>query len=253
MAIEPAMHLIYIDEVKYDPPQQPYYWLCGFAVDEPALRFVDAAASEVANWYFGTSHLDASTEFHAQHIVNGRGNFKGHDLGRRVELYKRLVDCLCGHEAVQKIEVRIEPAKIVANKDPARTAFMFFAEKSDALMKRLGSIGVLVAYDDSKHTRAMNVASLSEYREWETDWYFARKIENLLDTIHHTQSHHSRMVQLADVFVYSCQLQQRSDLSNPKQTIYDYARDKGLYRAATYKYWPTDNSPWYQAALRTAE
>ncbi|MGI9302315.1 MAG: DUF3800 domain-containing protein [Gammaproteobacteria bacterium] len=247
------MHLIYIDEVKYQPPEQPYYWLCGFAVDEPGLRFVDHAATEVADWYFGTSQLDITTEFHAQHIVNGRGNFKGHELGKRIELYKRLIDCLCGHDSIQRIEIRIDPAKVVAGKDPAKTAFMFFAEKCDVLMQRLGSIGVLIADDDSKKTRSTNVAKLSEYRRWETDWHFSRKIENLADTIHHTQSHHSRMVQLADVFVYSCQLQQRDNLSSAKQSLYDYASQQGLYRAAAYKYWPTSESPWFQAVQRNSE
>jgi hypothetical protein len=244
------VHLIYMDEVKYQMPTQPYYWLCGFAVDKPALDFADSAARAAAEWYFGHDALDASTEFHGKHIVNGAANFKGHDVSRRIELYHRLIDCLCGHESIQRIEIRIDPSKIVYEKDPAETAFMFFVERSDALMKRHGSLGVLIADDDSNRTRSNNVSGLSHYRSWQTDWHFGHKIHHLVDTVHHTQSHHSRMVQLADIFVYACQLQQRADLSYVKQQVYNYAVKHDLYASATYKYWPTDMSPWYQASKR---
>lgn len=244
------MHLIYIDEVKYQMPEQPYYWLCGYAVDSAGLKFVDTAAREAANWYFGNEALNASTELHAKHIVNGTGQFKGHDALKRIELFQKLIDCLTGHASIKRIEVRIDPSKIVYEKDPAKTAFMFFVEQSDALMQRLGSIGVLIADDDSKKSRSDNVSHLSGYRWWQTEWHFGRKIEHLVDTVHHTESHHSRMVQLADIFVYSCQLQQRESLPYVKKQVYDYAVAHGLYQAAAYKYWPTDMSPWYQATQR---
>jgi hypothetical protein len=246
------MHLIYMDEVKYQIPEQPYYWLCGFAVDKPALEFADAAARAAAEWYFGNSNLDPSTEFHGKHIVNGTSHFKGHEVARRIELYKKLIDCLCGHEAIQRIEVRIDPSKIVYAKDPAETAFMFFVERSDSLMKRNGSLGVLIADDDNKRTRSDNVSGLSHYRSWQTDWHFGRQIHNLVDTVHHTQSHHSRMVQLADIFVYACQLQQRENLPYIKKQVYDYAVEKKLYVASAYKYWPTNMSPCYQSYQRRA-
>ncbi len=245
------MHLIYLDEVKYQMPAQPFYWLCGFAVDRPGLEFADAGARAAAEWYFGNADLSAATELHGKHIVNGTAHFKGHDIAHRIELYHKLIDCLCGHESIQRIEVRIDPSKIVYEKDPAETAFMFFVEKSDALMKRHKSLGVLIADDDSKRTRSDNVTGLSHYRSWQTDWHFGRKIQHLVDTVHHTQSHHSRMVQLADIFVYACQLQKRDSLPYVKRQVYDYAVKQGLYSAATYKYWPTDMSPWYQASKRS--
>lgn len=241
------MHLVYIDEVKYEIPNQPYYWLCGFAVDQHALSAIDTAANSASKWYFEKTSLGVETEFHAKHIVHGTGLYKGHGVNRRIELFFKLIDCLCCNEAIKRIEVRIDPSKITHNKDPAEAAFMFFSEKCDELMKSMGSIGILIADDDSKKVRSKNVSSLCNYREWATDWHFGRKIEHLVDTVHHTQSHHSRMIQLADIFVYSCQLQDRENLNYVKQQIYDYAKEAGLYNPAKYKYWPTDDSPWYQA------
>lgn len=239
------MHLIYVDEVKYKMPEQPYYWMCGVAVDKLALEFADAAVRDVAEWYFGTRKLDVSTELHGKHIANGTSHFKGHGADRRLELYRKLIDCLCGNEGIQRIIVRIDPSKIVHGKEPAEAAFMFFVEKSDALMRKCCSLGVLIADADDKQTKSHNVSRLSRYRGSQTEWHFGRQILNLVDTVHHTQSHHSRMVQLADVFVYACQLQQREKLPWLKQQVYEYAKEKNLYYAATYKHWPT-NSSWYE-------
>ncbi len=239
------MHLIYIDEVKYDPPNQPFYWLCGFAVDQDALSYLDDHVREVARWYFKTEAMQAKTEFHCHQIVSGKGPYKGHTIERRVDLLKRLVEGLCGHESIKRIEVRIDPSKIVYDKDPAEAAFMFFVEKADRLMKSLDSLGVLIADDDSKKTRSANVSSLSNFRQWSTGWYFGRKIEHIVDTIHHTSSHQSRMVQLADVMVYCCQLKNRAERGFVQAQLYECAAKSGLYNAATYKYWPTDQSPWY--------
>lgn len=36
------MHLVYVDEVKYEPPVQPYYWLGGLGIPDRAIQSVDA-------------------------------------------------------------------------------------------------------------------------------------------------------------------------------------------------------------------
>ena len=247
------MHLIYLDEVKYHPPAQPYYWLCGFAADQEALAFLDEKTRSISKWYFNTEKIRSETEFHAKHIIAGKGPYKGHDIEKRIELFRKLIDCLVGHESIKRIEVRIDPYKIVYDKDPAKSAFMFFVERANRLMKGLGSLGVLVADDESKKVKSENVSSFCNYREWGTDWLFGQEINHLVDTIHHTSSHHSRMVQLADIFVYSCQLQGRDNLDYVKGKVREHASEAGLYQVATYKYWPTDQSPWYQSHKKTTQ
>lgn len=239
------MHLIYLDEVKYHPPDQPYYWLCGFAADREALSFLDKQARAISKWYFNTEEMRSETEFHAKNIIGSKGPYKGHAIERRIELFCKLIDSLCGHESIKRIEVRIDPSKIVYDKDPAQSAFMFFIERANMLMRGQQSVGVLIADDESKKVSSENVSSLCNYREWGTDWHYGHQITNLLDTIHHTSSHQSRMVQLADIFVYSCQLQGRENLDFVKGKVRDHASAAGLYQVATYKYWPTDQSPWY--------
>jgi hypothetical protein len=247
------MHLIYLDEVKYQPPEQPYYWLCGFAADQDALAFLDQQSRNVSMWYFGTEQMRNETEFHAKHIIAGKGPYKGHEAERRIELTRRLIDCLCGHSSIKRIEIRIDPSKMVYERDPAQSAFMFFIERANQLMKNHQSMGVLIADEESKKVASGNVSSLCNYREWGTDWRFGQEIGHLADTIHHTSSHQSRMIQLADVFVYACQLQGRDRLDYVKGKVREHAVKAGLYQVATYKYWPTNQSPWYRNNRQTTQ
>lgn len=238
------MHLIYLDEVKYHPPGQPFYWLCGFAVNGAAIKLLDEQCAAASDWYFGTEELTAETEFHAKHIVGGSGPYKKHEISKRVELYFKLIDVLCDHEGVLKIEIRVDPSKIVTPKDPAQVALMLFIERANQLMAQLESLGVLIADDESAKVSSENVASWSKYKRLGTDWSFSQKINNLVDTVHHTSSHHSRMLQLADILVYTTQLREQRELKYPKSKIIEYAAEKGLFKSAKYKHWPTDQSIW---------
>ncbi len=51
--------------------------------------------------------------------------------------------------------------------------------------------------------------SLSNYKAAGTDFAFGREIKNLVDSVHFTQSHLSRFLQLADVYVWLLRFRNR--------------------------------------------
>jgi DNA-binding protein len=239
------MHLIYLDEVKFSQPNQPFHWLCGLAIPEEKALELDNKAAEIAKWYFGDAVLKKENEFHAKEIIHGKGPYKGHDISRRIELFKQLLNCFSNDPDVGKIEVRIDPSKIVYERHkPDDCAFMFFAEKADSFMKAKSSIGLLIS-DDDQEKMSSNVGSLSNYRQYSTDFQMGRKIDKLVDTIHHTKSHYSRLIQLADIYVYTCSLQGKEQDKHAQKTIQQYAKSETeVYSASKYKYWPTADSVW---------
>jgi hypothetical protein len=235
------MHLVYIDEVKYDPPQQLYHWLCALAFPEDSVKDADRRLTEVAESYFGTRILAHDNEFHAKDIVHGKGPYKGRPLDTRVELYKRLLDLISETERLGRIEVRIEPAKMVGS-SYEDMAFMFLVEKVDDYMTQEKSIALLIA-DDDKEIAGTNVASLSGYKARGTDYQFGRAINRVVDTIHHTRSHHSRLLQLADIYVYTLAMVAGDCTKHPRSEIAAHARSKqNLLFPSKYKNWPTDQS-----------
>ncbi|MGJ0485247.1 MAG: hypothetical protein ACR65R_12085 [Methylomicrobium sp.] len=88
------MYLIYIDEVKYQKGKEPFYWLCGLGFSEEFINLVEDRLSKISLNYFGSAILSKETEFHAKDIVHGKSLYKGHDINRRLTLYKSLLDVL---------------------------------------------------------------------------------------------------------------------------------------------------------------
>lgn len=230
------MNLVYLDEVKFQEGQQPYYWLCGLAIDDRIILEVENALSDLAEEYFGTRILRAETEFHASHIVHGKGPYKGDPLDGRVELFKRLVNIIDDND-LGRIVIRLEPTRIMRT-DIETIAFMYFVERVDGLMRRHGSKALLIA-DHDKDLVTMNVANLSNFRVDGTDFEYGREINHVVDTVHHTHSHHSRLIQLADLFTYGVCLSNKQEFRYPKDHLVQYMKAKQNFLfPSTYKYWP---------------
>lgn len=237
------MHLVYIDEVKHDPPAQKYHWLGALAFPDAAIQDVDAALSRLAYDFFGTSVLASTNEFHAKHIVHGKGPYKGRHMQERIELYNALLNVIGSRSDIGRIEIRLEPDKMLAShyKD---MAFMFLVEKVDEYMRHCQSIALLIA-DEDKELAGANVSNLSSYKARGTDYAFGKSIKAIVDTIHHTKSHHSRLLQLADVYVYTLAMAGGNHSQYPRSRIVEHAKTARILFPTKYKNWPTDNS-WYR-------
>jgi|SRR4051812_47944072 hypothetical protein len=239
------MHLVYIDEVKHDPPAQAYHWLGALAFPESTVQAADAALSQIAERFFGTSVLDSANELHAKYILQGKGPFKARPMQERVELFNSLLDVIGSHD-IGRIEIRLDPAKMIAShyKD---MAFMFLVEKVDEYMRQCKSIALLIA-DEDRELAGTNVTSLSSYRRSGTQYAFGREISHIVDTIHHTRSHHSRLLQLADVYVYTLAMAAGDHSHYPRTKIVEHARKNARILFPTkYKNWPTESS-WYSSS-----
>jgi hypothetical protein len=239
------MHLVYIDEVKHDLPAQAYHWLGALVFAESAVQAADTALSSIAENFFGTSILDSGNEFHAKNILQGKGPYKKKPMQQRVELFNSLLDVIGSHD-IGRIEIRLEPAKMIAShyKD---MAFMFLVEKVDDYMRQCKSIALLIA-DEDRELAGTNVTSLSSYKRSGTQYAFGREITRIVDTIHHTKSHHSRLLQLADAYVYTLAMAAGDHSQYPRSKIVEHARKKAQVLFPTkYKNWPTDNS-WYSSS-----
>ncbi len=88
---------------------------------------------------------------------------------------------------------------------------------------------------------------LSRYRRDGTPYPYGMQIESLVDTVHFTQSHLSRMLQLADLYVWCLQLcHAPPDDKYPRRVIEQFIRaETNLLWADKRKEWPTQDS-WLQ-------
>jgi hypothetical protein len=235
------MYLTYFDEVKHNPPAQNSYLLAGIAVHINDIASLESEVNALAKSFFGSSLLNKGTEFHGVDIFQGKGNFKGIKFEDRLELLKSLVEIVCDGSRVIKVWVQINPGNIThTSKSPEDIGFMYFVECVDKKLSELGSKGVLFGdYDDP--VIAASVASLSRFREGGTEWERRRNIECLVDTVHFAHSHHSRLIQLADIFAYSTQFRlSGNDSSWTRKQFMDFLKDEAnVLQDCESRSWPT--------------
>ena len=239
-----AMHLLYYDEVKHDPPNQPSYWLGGIAVPHELVPEIEDAINDVAEKAFGSRLLSKESELHGIELCRGKGNFKGRDFDERMDLLDELL-AIAAREDICRISVRINPANIThASDSPAEIAFMFFIECAESLFAEKNTLGMLFG-DYDEPIIGTSVATLSQFRRGGTRWARAKDINHIIDTVHFAKSHHSRMIQLADIFLYCTQFSWQPNESKWRMAIAKKIVASGILRCSRSRDWPQE-AYWYR-------
>lgn len=202
--------------------------------------------NELSREYFGTQQLSRDTEFHAKDIFHRKRHFSTWtDLSRRLECLQRLASIAGDPDLVRRIYVRIDPSKMVRSHGWDRDAFMYLVEKVQLDAATQATHCIMVGDLDSEFSDG-SVSNLSRFREQGTDFAFAKKVDRIIDSVYFIPSHHSRLIQLADVYTYCLQLMHSPDDDNyPRKKMKEYIREQtSILRPNRYKEWPTAQS-WY--------
>jgi Protein of unknown function (DUF3800) len=234
------MKLIFFDESK-DDPDYPHYHLAGVCLDDSSLLDVERQIQNLAVEAFGTGELSQQTEFHAAEIYHRKKNFKSwDDFDERVKLLSKFVDIL-SREDVHLIDIQINCQLLHEDQHADEIAFMFLCERANDWVRAQKSIGMLIGDRESDQHAARYATTLSNYRARGTDFAFGCEIKNLVDSVHFTQSHLSRFLQLADVHVWIRQFMNRHGGSTNirhQAVLKMLARDSVNLFPAKYKEWP---------------
>lgn len=234
------MKLIFFDESKNDL-DYPHYHLGGVCLDDSVLLDVEAQIQQLAIEAFGTAELSSATEFHAAEIYHRRKNFKPwNDFGKRVALLGKFLDIL-SREDVHLIDIQINCNLLREGQRAEEIAFMYLCERANDFARAQKSLGMLIGDRESDRHAARHATTLSNYRAKGTDFAFGREIKNLVDSVHFTQSHLSRFLQLADVYVWIQQFRNRNRGSKDERhkAVFDLLGREGVNLfPAKYKEWP---------------
>lgn len=238
------MHLFYYDEVKYAPPTQKAFWLGGVCCHCDLVANIEAQVSEISYAAFGSRILKRDTEFHGVEICRGKGNFKGVELDARLQILEQLLTIVASDDVLRGY-VKIIPANITHSPTPPdEIAFMYLVERADELFKDRGTVGMLFGDYDEPQV-GPSVASLSEFRNGGTQWSRKREITNIIDTVHFARSHHSRLIQLADVYLYCMQFMDQPNTAYARSKIAEVIVASGISKADFVRIWPTEAN-WYR-------
>ena len=235
------MLISYFDEVKPNPQGQPFYWLGGLMLRDDVIQGIESELNQLAHRCFGSYELTQSTEFHATDICSGNRNFRRwRDPARRLEVLKELARIIDKQDGVFRVAVRLDVARIEASVDYEAMAFMYLVERVNQFARGKRTTSILIG--DLEHGGVVDrsVRNLAEYRQNGTLYAFGQNIGNVVDTVHFAQSHHSRLLQLADTYMWFKQLLHRTDEpAGIKIELIRFLRqDTDITWEHKYKYWP---------------
>lgn len=195
------MHIAYFDEVKPNIKLGRHnYVIAGIVVDVNHIKQMENNISEIAIDVFGTSNLTVETEFHAIYLYFVKGPFRGMDVNKRLEIISRLAQNFKERDKIKLVYSVINTSKLVSNTDPAGQAFMHFVERVHGCIPS-NEFCIMIGDLDLERSNSV-ISSFQKYRNEKTPYQYGIKISKIIDTVHFCRSHHSRMIQLADLYSF---------------------------------------------------
>ncbi len=235
------MLISYFDEVKPNPQGQPYYWLGGLMLRDEVIPTLESELNQLAHRCFGSYEPTQSTEFHATDICSGNRNFRRwREPARRLEVLKELARIIDKPDGVFRVSVRLDVDRIDASVDYEAMAFMYLVERVNQFSRSRQTTSVLIGDLEHGGVVERSVRNLSSYRSNGTLYAFGQSIGNVIDTVHFAHSHHSRLLQLADAYMWFKQLFHRTDqAAGIKVELKQFLREEtDIMWDHKYKYWP---------------
>jgi hypothetical protein len=195
------MYVTYFDEVKYDPTQgQNSYWVGGICVKMDHIAGLEEQANKIAEEWFKSQELTQATEFHGKALYFGQFPCKGWKPERRLKILMSLVDIVAQQNVIRRVYAKINVPKLQLPAKAAEFAFAHFCERVQLLV---GDTKCLLIGDLDKDQTNRTIQEFQQYRIKGTPWEFGIEIPSIVDCVHFAHSHHSRMLQLADIYLFA--------------------------------------------------
>ena len=139
--------------------------------------------------------------------------------------------------------------------DYEQKAFLFFVEKVESFLHASNSPGILIGDRENEKISGQFAEILSQYRAEGTPYQFGRELKFLIDTVHFTDSHHSRILQLADLYVWLLQLCETADseLYPQSEVIGHIRKNTNILSPSRHKHWPTAQSAFARRLWRALD
>jgi hypothetical protein len=111
----------------------------------------------------------------------------------------RLTDLLTD-PCLKRVYAAIDTTRLLAKQKAAEFAFAHFCERVQMAIPS-GEHTILIG-DYEKDEFKQMIADFAQYRSNGTPWQYGIEITKIVDSVHFTRSHHSRMIQLADMWLF---------------------------------------------------
>ena len=191
--------LAYVDE-SYTVD---YFYLGAIVVDGAAARRIEDGLNQIMRDYRGEFGLAASTELHGHPLFQGRNEWGSVPTRVRINVYERAMEVVGASGArviLRGMNVRRQRERYVSPVPPHEVVLAHLLERVDTYARGEGAHALVLA--DEVHTQERHRTNFRNFRVGGTPGYRSSTLPGLLDTIHFAPSHHSRLLQAADLVTF---------------------------------------------------
>jgi hypothetical protein len=229
------LFVTYFDEVKAMPKNgQHHYIVAGLVVPANLIGQLETAVTDLSEKYLGTRELVSASEFHASHCYFGKSHFKGRSMSERIEILAELLKIIADADGVRRVYAAIDTQKLWGGNAP-EVAFQHFVERAEMAIPK-DAPALLIGDLDDQQAHNM-VREFQRYRQHGTPTQWGINIKSLVDSVHFCRSHHSRLLQLADVYAFHVAGYYGKRGGKFAEIFAEAKKDINLF-AHRYKEWP---------------
>ncbi len=149
-------------------------------------------------------------EIHAHPLFHGTEGWRGVGARARVYIHERVIDAILAADVTillrsvseSRLKARQAREHYPVHFPPEQVCFQHILQRADAVAERGGTYALIIA--DERGDRERHRDRFATYQTKGTPGvYMHTTLDRLLDTVHFAPSHHSRMLQAADVLAFT--------------------------------------------------
>lgn len=158
--------------------------------------------------------LATRQEFHGYEVFHGKNSWSGLFPRQRVQVFREAFKLIAASRVrivIRGLDVPAQEARYANPFPPYTVVLTKILEKVQSVAKAEDKLALVICdeyHEDDRHRRL-----LANYREWPTPSSTPMRLNRIIDTIHFTPSHESRMIQATDMVAFITM--RRAAVANP--------------------------------------
>lgn len=194
------MYLAYVDE-SFN--KKLFYMAALIATPEQVQSLTDELDEYVLELSERYPTIAAREELHGHEIFHGKSGWQRLYPRQQVRVFMDVFDIIADSGvkiAVRGLDIEAQKQKYRDPYPPYTVVLTKILEKVQSLSKAADSLALVICdeyHEDDRHRKL-----LANYRQWSTPTSTSMKLDRIIDTIHFTPSHESRMIQATDMVAF---------------------------------------------------
>jgi hypothetical protein len=192
--------LTYVDE-SYS---KDFYFIAGLAVHHEAARSLESALKDVVGRAVRELGIGAlRSELHGHPLFHGEDQWVKAKPRQRIAVYNWAFEAIAAHDVrifLRGVNSRNLRARYAHPDDPHDVCLQHLLERVDMYATSTDQAALIIADELHEHDRRRR--NLTDFKDFGTPGYLSSRLPRIIDTIHFAPSHHSRLIQAADLVAF---------------------------------------------------